>query len=51
MIIHLYNQLGGVNIANDIENYYRKKSNEGKHHYAAIVACTTKLLQKNFSLV
>ena len=26
---------------NDIEIYYRKKRNEGKHHYAAIVTCTT----------
>ena len=31
---------------NDIEIYYRKKRNEGKHHYAAIVTCTTKLLRK-----
>lgn len=29
---------------NDIEIYYRKKRNEGKHHYAATIACTTKLL-------
>lgn len=35
---------------NDIENYYRKKRNEGKHHYAAIVACTTKLLRKILAL-
>ena len=27
-------------IENDIEIYYRKKRNEGKHHYAAIIACT-----------
>ncbi len=37
-------------IENDIEVYYRKKRNEGKHHYAAITACTTKLLRKIFAL-
>ena len=31
---------------NDLEIYYRKKRNEGKHHYVAIIACTTKLLRK-----
>ena len=35
---------------NDIEIYYRKKRNEGKHHYAAIIACTTKLLRKILAL-
>ena len=35
---------------NDIEIYYRKKRNEGKHHYAAITACTTKLLRKILAL-
>lgn len=33
---------------NDIESYYRKKRNEGKHHYVATIACTTKLLRKIF---
>ena len=33
-------------VKNDIEIYYRKKRNEGKHHYAATIACTTKLLRK-----
>ena len=37
-------------IENDIEIYYRKKRNEGKHHYAAITACTTKLLRKILAL-
>ena len=37
-------------IENDIEIYYRKKRNEGKHHYASIVACTTKLLRKILAL-
>ena len=27
-----------------------KKRNEGKHHYAAITACTTKLLRKILAL-
>lgn len=35
---------------NDIDLYYRKKRNEGKHHYASIVACTTKLLRKILAL-
>ena len=35
---------------NDIEIYYRKKRNEGKHHYVATIACTTKLLRKIFVL-
>ena len=35
---------------NDIEIYYRKKRNEGKHHYASTVACTTKLLRKILAL-
>ena len=37
-------------IENDIESYYRKKRNEGKHHYAATIACTTKLLRKILAL-
>lgn len=37
-------------IENDIEIYYRKKRNEGKHHYAVIIACTTKLLRKILAL-
>lgn len=37
-------------VQNDIENYYRKKRNEGKHHYAAIIACTTKLLRQILAL-
>lgn len=37
-------------IENDIEIYYRKKRNEGKHHYVAIIACTTKLLRKILAL-
>ena len=37
-------------VENDIENYYRKKRNEGKHHYVATIACTTKLLRQIFVL-
>ena len=37
-------------IENDIEIYYRKKRNEGKHHYAATIACTTKLLRQILAL-
>ena len=38
------------NQENDIEIYYRKKRNEGKHHCASIIACTTKLLRKILAL-
>ena len=42
--------IGKTKVENDIEIYYRKKRNEGKHHYAAIVACTTKLLRQILAL-
>lgn len=42
--------IGRTKKENDIEIYYRKKRNEGKHHYAAIIACTTKLLRKILAL-
>ena len=35
---------------NDILLYYRKKRNEGKHHYVATIATTTKLLRKIFAV-
>ena len=35
-----------TNPENDILIYYRKKRNEGKHHYVASIACTTKLLRR-----
>ena len=35
---------------NDIEIYYRKKRNEFKHHYAATIACSTKLLRQILAL-
>jgi len=38
------------NRENDIKDYYIKKRNEGKHHYVATIACTTKLLRKVFVL-
>ena len=37
-------------VKNDIEIYYRKKRNEGKHHYVAMIACTTKLLRQILAL-
>ena len=37
-------------VENDIEFYYKKKRNEGKHHYAATIACTTKLLRQILAL-
>ena len=37
-------------IDNDIEIYYRKKRSEGKHHYAATITCTTKLLRQILAL-
>ncbi len=42
--------VGRTKVENDIEIYYRKKRNEGKHHYAATIACTTKLLRKILAL-
>lgn len=42
--------IGRTKQENDIEIYYRKKRNEGKHHYASIIACTTKLLRKILAL-
>lgn len=30
----------------DIAAYYKKKRSDGKHHYVAVVACSTKLLRK-----
>ncbi len=42
--------IGRTKEENDIEIYYRKKRNESKHHYASIVACTTKLLRKILAL-
>ena len=35
-----------TNLENPILLYYRKKRNEGKHHYVAVIACTTKLLRR-----
>ena len=35
---------------NAILLYYRKKRNENKHHYASVIACTTKLLRIIFTL-
>jgi len=35
---------------NDVLVYYRKKRNDGKHHYVAVIACTTKLLRKIFAI-
>ena len=35
---------------NDILLYYRKKRSEGKHHYVAVISCTTKLLRKIFAI-
>ena len=42
--------IGRTKQENDIEIYYRKKRNEGKHHYEVITACTTKLLRKILAL-
>lgn len=49
----LYNTIQNIirtcsktNPQNDILLYYRKKRNEGKHHYVASIACTTKLLRR-----
>lgn len=41
---------GHNNSVSPIAQYYRKKRNDGKHHYAAVTACTTKLLRLLFAL-
>jgi transposase len=42
--------IGNRNLDNPILVYYRKKRSEGKHHYACIIACTTKLLRIVYTL-
>jgi transposase len=42
--------IGDKNLDNPILVYYRKKRSEGKHHYASIIACTTKLLRIVYTL-
>lgn len=49
-IINIIRLASKCHIENDIEFYYRKKRNEGKHHYAATIASTTKLLRQIFAL-
>jgi len=39
-----------INPQNPILVYYRKKRSENKHHYASVIACTTKLLRIIFTL-
>jgi hypothetical protein len=39
-------QASRSNPENDILVYYRKKRNEGKHHYVTVISCTTKLLRR-----
>ena len=48
--LNIFRMSSKCHIENDIESYYRKKRNEGKHHYAATIACTTKLLRKILAL-
>lgn len=54
---HLYNAVmgilryGGVNKKENVfRNYYIKKRNDGKHHYASVVATSTKLLNVIYTL-
>lgn len=53
--IHLYQAImmiirndGLTKEETDITSYYKKKRSDGKHHYAAVIACSTKLLRKMF---
>ena len=50
---HLFNIINGMiqlcpahKELEEMGLYYRKKRSEGKHHYAAVTACCTKLLRK-----
>ncbi len=49
-ILNIVRLSSKCHIDNDIEIYYRKKRNECKHHYAATIACTTKLLRQILAL-
>jgi len=49
-ILNIIRLVPKCHIENDIEIYYRKKRNEGKHHYVATIASTTKLLRQIFAL-
>jgi transposase len=42
--------IGNRSLDNPILVYYKKKRSEGKHHYARIIACTTKLLRIAYTL-
>jgi len=45
-VCNIIMQASRNNPENDILVYYRKKRNEGKHHYVAVISCTTKLLRR-----
>jgi len=46
IMILRYDGMKGVE--SDMTAYYKKKRSEGKHHYAAVTACCTKLLRKMY---
>ena len=48
IIVNIVTVYSKHHIDNEFVIYYRKKRSEGKHHYAAIIACSTKLLRKIF---
>ena len=49
-ILNIVRLSSKCHIESDIEIYYRKKRNEGKHHYVATIDSCTKLLRQIFTL-
>ena len=49
-IINILKYSARLNEHDPIYLYYRKKRSEGKHHYASVIACTTKLLRIIFTM-
>lgn len=49
-VLNIVRLASKCHVENDIEIYYRKKRNEGKHHYVATIDSTTKLLRQIFAL-
>src|SRR5574344_2239478 len=49
-ILNIVRLASKCHVENDIEIYYRKKRNEGKHHYVATIDSCTKLLRQIFAL-
>jgi transposase len=49
-VINIIRTTSRLNPKDDLLLYYRKKRSENKHHYASVIACSTKLLRIIFTL-